>query len=137
MEENIVEFNKPGGHCPVVDVNGFISKGKQFDLDITLPEDNRDIIFGKVKNLYREPVEHAVVKLIEIEFGKDGKKRREPVTHTFTDKHGEFVLGPLCPGKEYAIDIWVDEVKHYDMDVKCRHELKCLKSKKSDKCEPK
>ena len=24
--------------CPVVEVNGFIEKGKQFDLDIELPE---------------------------------------------------------------------------------------------------
>ena len=27
--------------CPVLDVDGVISGGKQFDLDITLPEDNR------------------------------------------------------------------------------------------------
>ena len=137
MEDNFVDIKKTNPHCPVVDVNGFISKGKQFDLEITLPEDNRDIIFGTVRNLYKEPIKDAVVKLIEIDFGKDGKKRREPVSHTFTDKNGEFVFGPLCPGKEYAIDIWVNEVKHYDMDVKCRHEGKCLKADKEDKCEPK
>ena len=26
-------------HCPVVDVDGVIANGKQFDLDITLPND--------------------------------------------------------------------------------------------------
>ena len=36
------------GHCPVLDIDGVISGGKQFDLDITLPEDNRDVIYGDV-----------------------------------------------------------------------------------------
>ena len=122
--------------CPVVNVDGVIAAGKQFDLDITLPEDNRDVIYGKVKNVFKEPIKNAVVKLIEIDFEKDGKKRRLPVSHTFTDKHGEFVFGPLCPGKEYAIDIWVNDVRHYNMDVKCRHEGECLKGKSTNPCNP-
>lgn len=32
------ENKKP--HCPIVDVDGFIANGKQFDLDITLPNVN-------------------------------------------------------------------------------------------------
>ena len=38
MEENML---KPQPHCPVIDIDGFISNGKQFDLDITLPEVNK------------------------------------------------------------------------------------------------
>ena len=139
MEYNVMntEMNNPHPpHCPIIDVNGLISNGKQFDLDITLPEDNRDVIYGKVKNVFKEPIKNAVVKLIEINFEKDGKKRRLPVSHTFTDKHGEFVFGPLCPGKEYAIDIWVNDVRHYNMDVKCRHEGECLKGKSTNPCNP-
>ena len=139
MENNImnIEMNKPNKpHCPVIDVNGLISDGKQFDLDITLPEDNRDVIYGKVKNMFKEPIKNAVVKLIEIDFGKDGRKKRIPVSHTFTDKYGEFVFGPLCPGREYAIDIWVNDVRHYNLDVKCKHEGDCLRGKKSEPCEP-
>ena len=125
---NIDEFKKPEIHCPKIDVDGLIAKGKQFDLDITLPEDTRDVIYGTIKDVFKEPIKNAVVKLIEIDFGKDGKKKRTPVSHTFTDKHGEFVFGPLCPGKQYAIDIWVNAVRHYKMDVKCHHEGACLKS---------
>ena len=33
-----MEMKRPGPHCPVIDVNGLISNGKQFDLDITLPD---------------------------------------------------------------------------------------------------
>ena len=137
-DQNInIDMKKPGCHCPVIDVNGLISNGKQFDLDITLPEDTRDVLFGTIKNVFKEPIKDAVVKLIEIEFGKDGKKKRIPLSHTFTDKYGEFVFGPLCPGKEYAIDIWVNDVRHFDIDVKVRHEGKCLKERHEDKCEHK
>ena len=51
-------------YCPVLDVDGVISGGKQFDLDITLPEDNRDVIYGVVKDCFKEPVDNAVIKLV-------------------------------------------------------------------------
>ena len=126
MEETM-ELNRPNKpHCPIIDVNGLISNGKQFDLDITLPEDNRDIIFGTVKNIFKEPIKNAVVKLIEIDFKKDGKKRRIPISHTFTDNEGEFVFGPLCPDKSYAIQIWVNKVKHVKICKICDKEGNCL-----------
>lgn len=136
MDDKNLEMKRPGPYFPVVDVNGIISNGRQFDLDITLPEDSRDVIYGKIKNVFKEPIKDAVVKLIEIEVFKDGIKKRIPVSHTFTDKYGEFVFGPLCPGKKYALDIWVNDVRHYDMIVKCHHEGKCLKGMASEKCEP-
>ena len=55
-----MDSNKP--HCPILDVDGVISGGKQFDLDIILQEDNRDVIYGVVKNCFKEPVANAVVK---------------------------------------------------------------------------
>ena len=55
MDEKLInmEMPKPGPHCPCFDVNGLISNGKQFDLDITLPEDSRDVIFGTIKNVLK------------------------------------------------------------------------------------
>ena len=50
--------------CPVVNVDGVIERGKQYDLDITLPEDNRNVIYGIVRDCYKDPVKDAVVKLI-------------------------------------------------------------------------
>lgn len=127
------ENEKKKPHYPVVDIDGVIANGKQFDLDITLPYDNRDVIYGVIKNCYKEPVADAVVKLIEIE-RKMGKDERKPVSHTFTDKNGEFVFGPLCPGKEYSIQIWVDDVKHVKICEKTFHEGRCLKGVKLDNC---
>ena len=120
--------------CPVVDVDGIIASGKQFDLEINLPEDNRNVIYGVVKDCYGDPVCDAVVKLIEI-VCDCGKEERRPVSHTFTDKEGEFVFGPLCANKFYAIEIWVDNVKHCKVCTNCKREGKCLKGVKMD-CKP-
>lgn len=116
---------------PVVKIDGFAEKGKQFDLDITIPEDNRNVIYGVIKDCYKEPVEDAVVKLIEVSF-EYGKKQKKPVSHTFTDKDGEFVFGPLCPDKSYEIQIWVNEVKHVKICAECGRKGKCLKGVKLD-----
>ncbi|MDO5557841.1 MAG: hypothetical protein Q4G05_06375 [Clostridia bacterium] len=120
--------------CPVVKIDGNIEEGKQFDLDITLPTDNRNVIYGIVKDCYKDPVCDAVVKLIEIGF-EHGKEERKPVSHTFTDKHGEFVFGPLCENRFYEIEIWVNRVKHCKVCTKCEKEGSCLKGTKLD-CPP-
>lgn len=121
-----MDFEGKKPFCPVIDIDGVISGGKQFDLDITLPEDNRDVIYGTVKNCFKEPVCDAVVKLIDVVF-EHGKEERRPVGHTFTDKEGEFVFGPLCPGKHYALQIWVNDTRMVKVCSKCHHEGKCLK----------
>lgn len=132
MENN--EFNyKP--HCPVIDVDGVKSNGKQFDLDITLPEDNRTVIYGTIRDCDKEPIKDAVIKLIEIEFDKDGMKKRIPISHTFTDEYGEFVFGPLCPNKEYAIEIWVNDVRNFKFFTRIHHDKDCLKGRPAEICE--
>ena len=78
-----MDNNKPC--CPDLDVDGVISGGKQFDLDIMLPEDNRDVIYGVIKNCFKEPVCDAVVKLVEVVYDC-GKEERRPIGHTLFDK---------------------------------------------------
>ena len=117
--------------CPVLNVDGVLATGRQFDLDITLPEDNRTVIYGIVKDCYQEPVCNAVVKLVEV-VCECGKEERRPVSHTFTDEDGEFVFGPLCANRFYEIEIWVDQVKHCQVCSKVEHDGKCLKGVKLD-----
>ena len=64
--------------CNEIKVDGFVEKGTQFDIEINLPQDNRDVIFGVIKDCYKEPVEDAVVKLIEVSH-ECGKEERKPV----------------------------------------------------------
>lgn len=120
------EEKKP---CQEIKVDGFIEKGKQFDLEINLSEDNRDVIFGIIRDCYKEPVEDAVIKLIEVSHDC-GKEERKPVSHTFTDKDGEFVFGPLCPDKKYELQIWADKVRHCKQCIDCKRHGKCLKGVK-------
>ena len=120
--------------CPVVDVDGVIAGGKQYDLEIKLPEDNRNVIYGIVKDSFGDPIEDAVVKLIEV--SPNGcKEDRKPVTHTFTDSEGEFVFGPLCPHKDYEIQLFANKVKHCKICAECKRDGKCLKGVKLD-CKP-
>ena len=106
----------------IIDIDGFIEAGKQFDLELKIDEDNRNVVFGVVKDSCNEPVKDAVVKLIEVT-----KHDRKPVSHTFTDKEGEFVFGPLCPDKKYAIDIWANRVEHVKICKEIKKDRKCLK----------
>lgn len=122
-----MEFDK--NSCPIIDIDGVSAAGKQYDLDITLPEDNRNVIYGIVKDSDGEIIKDAVVKLIEIVYECD-KEERRPVSHTFTDNDGEFVFGPLCPNKTYAIQVWVNKVKHCKICVDCKKDGKCLKGVK-------
>lgn len=113
-----------------IDINGFIEDGKQFDIEVKVPEDKRSVVFGIVKDEYGDPICDAVVKLIEVE-KMLGKEERNPVSHTFTNENGEFVFGPLCPDKNYDLQIWVNRVKH----IKICHIAKpkkqdCLKGEK-------
>ena len=119
--------------CPVIGVDGFIESGKQFDLDITLPEDNRNVIYGIVRDCFKDPVKDAVVKLIEVVKEHD-KVEKLPVSHTFTDKDGQFVFGPLCPDKFYEVQIWADQVKHFKICAESKRDKKCLKGKKLECC---
>ena len=117
--------------CPVLNVDGILATGKQFDLEITLPEDNRTVIYGVVKDCCQEPVCEAVVKLVEV-VCECGKEERRPVSHTFTDEDGEFVFGPLCANRFYEIEIWVDRVKHCKVCTKVERDGNCLKGIKMD-----
>jgi len=119
---------------PLNKIDGVIEKGTQFDIEIVLPEDIRNVIYGVVKDNCQKPVSDAVVKLIEID-EECGLTIRKPVSHTFTDKEGEFVFGPLCPDKKYDLQIWVNRVKHVTSCSKCHKEGKCLKAMEFKPCE--
>lgn len=52
------------------------------------------------------------------------------VTQYFTDKDGEFVFGPLCPDKNYELQVWADNVKHVKICKETKRHGKCLKGVK-------
>ena len=117
-----------------VEMDGFIENGKQFDIEVKVPKSNRNVVFGVIKDEYGDPIEDAVVKLIEVD-KMMGKEERKPVSHTFTDENGEFVFGPLCPNRHYDLQVWVNRVKHVKLCCIAKpKKQKCLKGEKLDCC---
>ena len=45
-----LDEKRPEPMHPFVDIDGFIADGKQFDLDIVLANDHRDVIYGVVRD---------------------------------------------------------------------------------------
>lgn len=46
-----LDEKRPEPMHPFVDIDGFIADGKQFDLDIVLANDHRDVIYGVVNEI--------------------------------------------------------------------------------------
>lgn len=97
---------------------------EQIEAVIRLPEEKRSVIFGTVLDSKGNPVKDAVVKLLEV---AEGCKYPYPLTHTFTDNHGQFLLGPLCPNTKYMLKIYKDNIviKNAHLKTDC-YEGKCI-----------
>lgn len=97
---------------------------EQIDAIARLPRENRSCIFGTVLDEFNQPVVDAVVKLLEV---VEGKCYPLPITHTFTDENGQFLLGPLCPNRTYMLKIFSDNVNivRKVLKLKC-HKGSCL-----------
>ncbi|MBE6048384.1 MAG: carboxypeptidase regulatory-like domain-containing protein [Clostridium sp.] len=110
------------GKCAVCSVCP--GENEQIEAVIKLKNEKRAVIHGTVLDCNGNPVADAVVKLLQI---VDGCKLPYPLTHTFTDKYGQFLLGPLCPNKKYMLKVYKDniKVKYMPLDVDC-YEGKCI-----------
>lgn len=82
-------------------------ENEQIDAVIKLCKEDRSVFYGVVLDECNEPIEDAVVKLLEV--NEDGCL--EPKYHTFTDEDGQFLFGPLNPGVEYVIKVWMKHEK--------------------------
>ncbi|HZW83088.1 MAG TPA: hypothetical protein VFF14_06640 [Candidatus Deferrimicrobium sp.] len=84
-------------------------QNEQLETTINLQRENRSIIHGVVKDEKNCLIKDAVVKLFEMP-NKDNCCVLVPLFHTFTDECGQFLFGPLTPGKRYVIKVWHKEV---------------------------
>ncbi len=110
------------GKCAVCSVCP--GENEQIEAVIKLEKERRAVIHGTVLDANGNPVADAVVKLLQI---VDGCKLPYPLTHTFTDKYGQFLLGPLCPCKKYMLKVYKDniKVKYMPLEADC-YEGKCI-----------
>lgn len=85
-------------------------ENEQIETTIRVSEEPRSIIHGIVVNTFDKFIENAVVKLFEVENPCDPCSLKS-ISHTFTDENGQFLFGPLMPGRHYVIKIWVNDIK--------------------------
>lgn len=110
------------GKCAVCSVCP--KENEQIEAVIKLPTEERSVIHGTVIDANGCPVADAVVKLLEV---VKGCKIPYPLTHTFTDQYGQFLLGPLCPNRKYMLKVYKESinVRCMPLDVQC-YDGKCI-----------
>lgn len=86
------------------------TQNEQIEAIVKCPYDSRSVINGTVINCQGKPIKDAVVKLFAVNNPCDPLSLC-PITHTFTDEYGQFLFGPLCPGKVYLVKVWYNNVK--------------------------
>ncbi|KXZ39857.1 hypothetical protein SAMN05661008_00922 [Alkalithermobacter thermoalcaliphilus JW-YL-7 = DSM 7308] len=89
-------------------------ENEQLEVVVKVPKERRSVIHGVVKDYKGKVVEDAVVKLFEVSCNK----KLIPITHAFTDEHGQFLFGPLCPDNHYVIKVWFNDVNIRCLDIK-------------------
>lgn len=80
-------------------------ENEQIDAVIKIGKERRSVIYGTVVDEDNDPVADAVVKLLQI-----CPKGIVPLTHTFTDQYGQFLLGPLYPNQRYMLKVYKDNI---------------------------
>lgn len=84
------------------------SCNQQINAIAKLSRENRNVIFGTVLDDCGQPVADAVVQLLQV---SDNCDYPTPLTHTFTDDNGQFLIGPLCPNTTYMLKIYNNNVQ--------------------------
>jgi hypothetical protein len=93
----------------LVHFNFVPEENEQIEAIIKVPKEPRSMIHGVVKDHCNKVVKDAVVKLFKMD-NPNNPKALEPITHTFTDEHGQFMFGPLCAHVKYVIKVWINHV---------------------------
>lgn len=100
-------------------------ENEQIDAVIRISKEKRSVLYGRVVDECGRPVSDAVVKLLKVD-EKCGKI--EPLTHTFTDRFGQFLLGPLCPCQKYILKVYKDNVlrSYESLNESCNDSNWCI-----------
>jgi len=97
-------------------------ENEQIDAVIRISKEKRSCIYGTILDESGKPVKDAVIKLLQV-----CNKGIVPLTHTFTDQYGQFLMGPLCANQRYMLKIYKDNIniRYEPIDASC-YEGKCI-----------
>jgi len=85
-----------------------VEPNEQKEVILKVKRETRGLLRGVIVDECGNPLKDAAVKLLELPEIKGGALI--PLTHAFTDEYGQFMFGPLCCNKRYAIKVWVNNV---------------------------
>lgn len=88
-------------------------QGEQIETSVTLRQDARSAIHGYIKDTEGEPHSDAAVLLFET--GDEEEPRL--ISQMFTDELGQFLFGPLDPGKLYMIKVFKNSIKVRELET--------------------
>ena len=87
-------------------------QGEQIETSVTLRQDTRSAIHGYIKNADGEVFSDAAVLLFESE----DQKAPRLISHMFTDEFGQFMFGPLDPGKLYLVKVFKNTMRIRELE---------------------
>ena len=97
---------------------------QQINAVAKIENEDRCAVLGTVVNNGGRAIADAVVVLLKV---NDRCSIPTPITHTFTDRYGQFVFGPLCPNSTYMLEIYKDDINVENINLICNCQVgSCL-----------
>ena len=97
---------------------------QQINAVAKIENEDRCAVLGTVVNNGGRAIADAVVVLLKV---NDRCSIPTPITHTFTDRYGQFVFGPLCPNSTYMLKIYKDDITVENINLICNCQVgSCL-----------
>lgn len=97
---------------------------QQINAVAKIENEDRCAVLGTVVNNGGRAIADAVVVLLKV---NDRCSIPTPITHTFTDRYGQFVFGPLCPNSTYMLKIYKDDINVENINLICNCQVgSCL-----------
>ena len=97
---------------------------QQINAIARIENEDRSAILGTVVNNSGRAIADAVVVLLKV---TDRCSIPTPITHTFTDRYGQFVFGPLCHNTTYMLKIYKDDINVDNINLICNCQVgSCL-----------
>jgi hypothetical protein len=87
-------------------------QGEQIETTVSLRQDARSVIHGYIKDTEGEAYSDAAVLIFEARETEDPKL----ISQMFTDEFGQFLFGPLDPGKLYLVKVFKNTMRLRELE---------------------
>jgi hypothetical protein len=113
----------------VAEFNLYVGESQCIDATFQLPPETRSVVRGVVIDCCGNPIENAVVTIMEEDVCECGEAMTQAssnhptlrlIAQAFTDHCGQFFIGPICADREYRIMVWVNNICQCEQELEFR-----------------